>query len=71
MRIQHSVFALCAAILVLAFSVSAPAQFSQRGSIGGVVTEASGAVLPKASVTSPRLRPKPNFDHHHGRKWAL
>lgn len=27
------------------------AQFSQRGSISGVVTEASGAVLPKAAVT--------------------
>lgn len=27
------------------------AQFSQRGSISGVVTEASGAVVPKASVT--------------------
>ena len=41
-------------ILPFVFFVSSPAsfaQFSQRGSISGVVTEASGAVVPKASVT--------------------
>ena len=32
-------------------TLSSLAQFSQRGSISGVVTEASGAVVPKASVT--------------------
>jgi hypothetical protein len=36
----------------LSFLASASfAQFSQRGSISGVVTEASGALVPKASVT--------------------
>ena len=37
--------------LVFAASLFSFAQFSQRGSIGGVVTEASGAVVPGASVT--------------------
>src|ERR1700685_1348341 len=32
-------------------TLAAFAQFSQRGSISGVVTEASGAVVPNASVT--------------------
>jgi Carboxypeptidase regulatory-like domain len=32
------------------FTLASFAQFSQRGSIGGVVTEASGAVVPKAPV---------------------
>jgi Carboxypeptidase regulatory-like domain len=34
----------------LLFSLSSFAQFSQRGSISGTVTEASGAVVPNASV---------------------
>jgi hypothetical protein len=40
---------LLSTLLVLA--LPSFAQFSQRGSIGGVVAEASGAVVPKASVT--------------------
>ena len=31
-------------------SLASFAQFSQRGNVGGVVTEASGAVVPNASV---------------------
>jgi hypothetical protein len=33
------------------FTLASFAQFSQRGSINGVITEASGSVVPKASVT--------------------
>jgi hypothetical protein len=40
---------LLAALFVL--TLASFAQFSQRGSISGVVTEASGAVVPNASVT--------------------
>jgi Carboxypeptidase regulatory-like domain len=50
MRMKQSGFALCVATLVLALSADALAQFSQRGSISGVVTESSGAVVPKAPV---------------------
>src|ERR1700677_749770 len=39
---------LLSALLLL--TLASFAQFSQRGSIGGVVIEASGAVVPKASV---------------------
>jgi hypothetical protein len=42
---------LCLAAVVLLASIGALAQFSQRGSISGVVTEASGAIVPKGSVT--------------------
>lgn len=51
MRIKQLPFALSVVTLLLAFSAGAVAQFSQRGGISGVVTEASGAVVPKASVT--------------------
>jgi hypothetical protein len=50
MRTPLSRFSILLSIL-FALTLSSFAQFSQRGSIGGVVTEASGAVLPKASVT--------------------
>src|SRR4029077_17580231 len=39
------------AVLLSLLSSDALAQFSQRGGISGVVTDASGAVVPKASVT--------------------
>jgi hypothetical protein len=42
---------LSLAALVLLFSLGASAQFSQRGSVSGAVTEASGAVVPQAAVT--------------------
>ncbi len=51
MRIKQLSFISCVAALVLALSVSALAQFSQRGGVSGMVTEPSGAVVPKASVT--------------------
>ena len=38
-------------LLPLLLAMPVMAQFSQRGSIGGVVTDASGAVVPQASVT--------------------
>ena len=51
MRIKHLSFTSCVAALVLAISVGALAQLSQRGSINGVLTEASGVVVQKSSVT--------------------
>jgi Carboxypeptidase regulatory-like domain len=51
MRTKQLGFTLCVATWLLAFSVDAIAQFSQRGGVSGVVTEASGAVVPKAAVT--------------------
>jgi len=51
MRIKKLSFTSCVAALALALSVGALAQFSQRGSISGVVTEATGAVVPNAPVT--------------------
>ena len=50
MQTTLSRFMLLLSIFCL-FSLVSLAQFSQRGSISGVVTEASGAVVPKASVT--------------------
>ena len=48
MRTPLSRFLILSTLFVLSLSVFA--QFSQRGSIGGVVTEASGAVVANASV---------------------
>lgn len=48
---RRKLFAILFMLLPLLLTVSAVAQFSQRGSIGGVVTDASGAVVPQASVT--------------------
>ena len=50
MPIRWSRFLLLLPSLFL-FTLPSFAQFSQRGSISGVVTEASGAVVPQASVT--------------------
>ena len=49
MRSPFSRFTTLLATLLL-LALSAFAQFSQRGSISGVVTEASGAVVSTASV---------------------
>jgi hypothetical protein len=51
MRIHTLRLTSCRAVLLLLLSRGALAQFSQRGRISGVVDEASGAVVPKASVT--------------------
>ena len=49
MRAPLSRFLILLAYLFI-LTLASFAQFSQRGSISGVVTEASGAVVPKASV---------------------
>jgi hypothetical protein len=51
MRIHTLRLTSCLAVLLSLLSSGALAQFSQRGGISGVVTDASGAVVPKASVT--------------------
>ena len=50
MRAPMSRFTICL-LSMLFLTLTSFAQFSQRGSIGGIVTEASGAVVPKATVT--------------------
>ncbi len=50
MRAPMSRFTICL-LSMLVLTLTSFAQFSQRGSIGGVVTEASGAVVSKATVT--------------------
>ena len=50
MRTSLSRFSILLSTLFV-LTLSSFAQFSQRGSISGVVTEASGAVVSKASVT--------------------
>jgi hypothetical protein len=49
MRVYFPVRFLLASLLAVGMARSAHAQFSQRGSIGGVFTELSGAVLPNAN----------------------
>ena len=51
MRIHILRLTSCLAVLVALLSSGALAQFSQRGGISGVLTDASGAVVPQASVT--------------------
>jgi hypothetical protein len=56
MRIYFPVRFLLASLLAVGMARSAHAQFSQRGSIGGVVTDSSGAVLPNAALTLEDLQ---------------
>jgi hypothetical protein len=67
MRVYFPVRFLLASLFVVGMARSAHAQFSQRGSIGGIVTDSSGVGLPNAVVTLEDLdriqKSSANTDH--------